>query len=232
MNLTQKILALLKSAFPGVREDGLLQLAGALALQVETEEEATNIVGKYTAEKVEQFVKDWRKQADSEIAKANTTYETSLKEKYDFVEKGKPADPKPVEPTQEVTFEQVQKLLDEKFNGIAQVVNSFNAEKLTESRRAAFVGELDAAKLTGTTRDLLLDNFQRMNFKDDADFTDFMAKQKENIAKLAQEDVNRNLQNQGAPTFGAVTKEGISQGVAAYIAQKQQQEPALTGKEI
>ena len=45
MNLFEKILALLKEKFTGVREDGLRQLASALALQAETEDDATNIVG-------------------------------------------------------------------------------------------------------------------------------------------------------------------------------------------
>lgn len=88
MDLLQQILALLKQTFPGVREDGLQQLAAALSLQVETQEQATELVGKLSAEKVEKFVKDWRSKADAEIGKASQTYETSLKEKYDFVEKG------------------------------------------------------------------------------------------------------------------------------------------------
>ena len=74
MNLFDIILALLTKNFQGVREDGLRQLASALALQAETEEEATSIVGKLTADKVEKFVKDWRKTADAEISKANSTY--------------------------------------------------------------------------------------------------------------------------------------------------------------
>ena len=45
MNLTEEILALLRTQFPGVREDGLQQLAASLSLQVATKEEAAEIVG-------------------------------------------------------------------------------------------------------------------------------------------------------------------------------------------
>lgn len=53
MNLTEEILALLRTQFPGVREDGLQQLAASLSLQVATKEEAAEIVGKIAADKVQ-----------------------------------------------------------------------------------------------------------------------------------------------------------------------------------
>ena len=42
MNLIEEILALLKTQFPGVREDGLQQLAAGISLQVATKEEAAS----------------------------------------------------------------------------------------------------------------------------------------------------------------------------------------------
>lgn len=82
-----EIVALLETQFPGVRKDGLNQLARVIAMQVNTKEEATGIVGKLTAEAVAKFVADWRKDADAEIDKANKTREDNLRKKYDFVEK-------------------------------------------------------------------------------------------------------------------------------------------------
>ena len=43
-----EIIALLETQFPGVRKDGLNQLARVIAMQVNTKEEATGIVGKLT----------------------------------------------------------------------------------------------------------------------------------------------------------------------------------------
>lgn len=89
--MKEEILALLLTAFAGVRKDGLSQLAAVLALQVKTKEEANEVIGKLTADQVNAFVNDWRKEADAEIEKANQTREANLRKKYDFVEK-KPED--------------------------------------------------------------------------------------------------------------------------------------------
>lgn len=236
MNLTEEILALLKTQFPGVREDGLQQLAASLSLQVATKEEAAEIVGKFTADKVQQFVKDWRSKADAEIGKANQTYENSLKEKYDFVEKGKQTPPATTtQPaTGELTLDSVKALIAEQMQGIQQSITSITDTKLAETRRGMFIAALDKAKLEGSKRELLLDNFGRMTFKDDADFNGFMTAQAAHIATLAQEEADRNLQNHDAPIFGAVNKEGVSQGVADFIAQRaaENSKPVLTGREV
>ena len=73
MNLYEMILGLLVAQFQGVRKDGLNQLARSIALTVDTEEKAKEVVGKLTADQVKQFVTDWRKDADAEITKANQT---------------------------------------------------------------------------------------------------------------------------------------------------------------
>ena len=97
--MKEKIFALLVAAFQGVRKDGLSQLAAAMATQAKTEEEANEVVGKLTADQVNSFVSDWRKEADAEITKANRTYEEGLKKKYNFVDKAgddtPPGDPQP-----------------------------------------------------------------------------------------------------------------------------------------
>ena len=77
--LQEQILALLVAKFQGVRKDGLQHLAAAIGLQVATIEEANGVVDKLTADKVSQYVTDWRKVADAEISKANQTYENGLK---------------------------------------------------------------------------------------------------------------------------------------------------------
>lgn len=237
MDLIEQILALLKTQFSGVREDGLQQLAAALSLQVETQEQATELVGKLSAEKVEKFVKDWRSKADAEIGKANQTYETSLKEKYDFVEKGKPNQQQQQQHQTtdgNLTLDDVKNLIAESLKGVQQSITSISDAKVAETRRGLFVAALDKAKLEGSKRNLLLDNFGRMTFKDDADFNSFMETQTAQFATLAQEEADKGLQNHDAPIFGAVTKDGVSQGVADYVAQRaaESEKPTLTGKAV
>ena len=231
MNLLEEILALLKAQFSGVREDGLQQLAAALSLQVETKEQATELVGKLTAEKVDTFVKDWRKKADEEIGKANKTYEDGLKKKYDFVEKKAttpPAPPAP-KPGEGVTLEQISELIDTKLSGLKA---GLDADKAAATRNAQFVAALDKAGIKGATRDLLLDGFQRTTFKDDEDFNAYLTKQEAQFATIAQEQADKGLLGGGKPIFGAVTKEGVSQGVADYIATQASENKPLTGKEV
>jgi hypothetical protein len=234
MNLIEEILALLKAQFSGVREDGLQQLAAALSLQVETKEQATELVGKLTAEKVTKFVQDWRKKADAEIAKANTTYENGLKEKYDFVEKGKqtpPATPPAPSPSGTVTLEQIKELIQAEMKGVQQSITDINAGKVAEAREARFVGALDKAGIKGKTRELLLGGFKGRAFKDDEEFNTYMTQQETDLAALAQEQADNGLLGGGKPIFGAVNEDGVSKGVADYI-KSQQSGNTLTGKEI
>lgn len=234
MDLIEQILALLKAQFSGVREDGLQQLAAALSLQVATKEEATELVGKLTAEKVGKFVNDWRKKADAEIAKATRTHENGLKEKYDFVEKGKPAPqptPQPQPQPGGITLEQIKELIHSEMAGVQQSITNINAEKVAGSRETQFVAALDKAGIKGKTRDLLLDGFKGRTFKDDEEFNSYMTQQNTELAALAQEQADSGLLGGGKPIFGAVTEKGVSQGVADYIASKQSGN-ALTGKEI
>ncbi len=236
MNLIEEILALLKAQFSGVREDGLLQLAAAIGLQVENKEQATEIVGKLTADKVDNFVKDWRKKADAEIAKANQTFENGLKEKYNFVEKGKPSPtptppPTPPAPGGAITLEQIKELIHSEMSGVQQSITDINATRVAAEREARFVKALDESGIKGKTRDLLLEGFKVRAFKDDAEFEGFMTTQGTELAALAQEQADKGLLNGGKPIFGAVNENGISKSVADYIASKGSENP-LSGKQI
>jgi len=64
--MKEKILALLTAQFSGVRKDGLNHIANVLAFQVDTEEKAKEVVGKLTADQINSFITDWRKEADAE----------------------------------------------------------------------------------------------------------------------------------------------------------------------
>lgn len=236
MNLIEKILALLTAKFEGVRKDGLQQLASVIGLQVTTEEEANEVVGKLTAEKVSGFVTSWRSSADAEIAKANKTYEDGLKQKYDFVEKGKqtpPAGANELEPGGAITLDAISKLIDSKLSGVQSSITEMNTDKVATSRRELFVAKLDEAKLEGSTREMLIKNFDRANnFQSDEDFNGYIADLQGDIAALAQERADAGLSGHEKPIFGAVNKEGVSSGVADYIKAQTESKTAFTGKEV
>ena len=233
------ILALLQSKFAGVRKDGLQQLAAVISVQVANEEEANEVVGKLTADKVSKFVTDWRKTTDAEIAKANKTHEDGLRRKYDFKEKEAPGDPKPGEGTPPtggaLTADAIRAIIREETKSIREGYDGLRAEKTTATRREQFVARLDAAKIEGKQRDMLLRSFDRAatTFKDDEDFNGYLTEMQGDIDALAQEQSDNELRNHEKPIFGAVNKDGISAGVADYIASQQSSaSPTLTGKEI
>lgn len=230
------ILALLQSKFAGVRKDGLQQLAAVISVQVANEEEANEVVGKLTADKVSKFVTDWRKTTDAEIAKANKTHEDGLRRKYDFKEKEAPGEPKPGEETPPtggaLTAEQIRAIVREENKTLRDEYASFRAEKTATTRREQFVAKLDAAKIEGKQRDLLLRNFDRVTFKDDDDFNGYLTEMQGDIDAIAQEQSDHDLNNHEKPVFGAVNKDGISAGVADYIASQSESKPTLSGKEV
>lgn len=233
------ILALLQSKFAGVRKDGLQQLAAVISVQVANEEEANEVVGKLTADKVSKFVTDWRKTTDAEIAKANKTHEDGLRRKYDFKEKEAPGEQKPGEETPPtggtLTAEAIRAIIREETKSIREGYDGLRAEKTAATRREQFVAKLDAAKIEGKHRDMLLRSFDRAasTFKDDDDFNGYLTEMQGDIDALAQEQSDNELRNHEKPIFGAVNKDGISAGVADYIASQQSSaSPTLTGKEI
>lgn len=234
--LQERILALLVAKFQGVRKDGLQHLAAAIGLQVATEEEANQVVDKLTADKVSAFVTEWRRSADAEISKANQTYESSLKEKYDFVEKGKQTPPDgqqtPPDTGGAVTLDAISKLIEEKMKGMQESITALNAEKVADSRRKLFVAKLDEAKVEGRQREMMLRNFDRLNnFAKEEDFNSYMEEAQGDIAALQQENADKGLQGHEKPIFGAVNKDGISSGVADFI-KAQTESKTLTGKEV
>lgn len=236
--LQEQILALLVAKFQGERKDALQQLALTLGTTAANIEEATKVVDNLAADKVSQFVKDYRRTADAEIAKANKTYEDGLRRKYDFKEKeAKPTDTPPATPpTQggELTLEAIGQLIDSKLKGVQDSITTINADKVAMTRREQFVAKLDAAKLSDKKREMLLRNFDRISptFKDDTDFESYLTEAQDDINDLAQQQADEDLHGHGKPIFGAVNKEGISQAVADYIAAKSDNNASLSGKEV
>lgn len=235
MNLQEQIVALLLEQFKGVRKDGLTQLAAVISLQVENVEEAKEVVGKLTADKVSKFVTDWRSAADAENAKAVKTREDALKAKYDFVEKGQQQQQQQQnqETSGAITLDAIKQLIQAEMKGVQDSITSIQSGNIAADRRKLFVAELDNAKVQGKTREMLLKNFDRVNnFASEEDFTTYLTDAKADIAALAQETANIELQTHEKPIYGAVNKDGISSGVADYIAASTAQEKPLTGKEV
>lgn len=236
MPTIEEILALLQTKFVGARKDGLENLAGAIALQCSTIDEAQAIIDKLSDEKVKGFITDWRKKADAEITKATATHEKGLREKYNFAEKtgegGKGAEGGEGKETPaggELTLEAIGKLIDQRLEG---VVTTFSAKEAAKGYRATFEQELDKAGVKGRQREMMLRNFDRANsFKTADEFNAYLAEAQGDIDAIKQEQADAGLGGQAKPIFGAVNKDGVSNAVADYLA-SQTPENKLSGKEI
>lgn len=233
MPTIEEILALLQTKFAGARKDGLETLAGAIALQCSTKEEAQAIIDKLSDEKVKGFITDWRKKADAEISKATATHETKLKDKYNFVEKEKGDQGAGAgggtQPTGgEITLEAISKLIDTKLEGVTTTISAREAAK---GNRATFEQELDKAGVKGRKREMMLRNFDRANaFKTPEEFNAYLTEAQGDIDAMKQEEADAGLGNQAKPLFGAVNEKGVSNAVADYLAGKK--ENTLSGKEV
>ncbi|MDR1371921.1 MAG: hypothetical protein LBJ17_02170 [Dysgonamonadaceae bacterium] len=230
-------MALLEKAFPGVRKDGLNQLAGAISLQVTTEEEATTAVGKLTTDSVNSFITDWRKDADAEINKANQTREANLREKFDFVEKKPDNGGNPTPPANgNLDAAAIQKLITDAVTAANTVLQtelaSFKSTAVNANRRELLVKEL--ADVPEAYKGKVLKDFDRMSFKDEDSFNAYLNETKTDVATFSQELANKGLGQQGKPIFGNPNPDGVSKGVENYITEKAKEAKGdgLGGKEV
>lgn len=234
--MKEQILALLVAMFQGVRKDGLNHLANSLALTVKTEDEAKEVVGKFTADQVKAFVTDWRKDADAEITKANQTYETGLKTKYEFVEKKAPegGNTTPPAPGGALDASAIQNIVTEAIKAattpLLQKVATLEGNATNANRRELLVNELASVPEGYKTK--VLKDFDRMSFTDDQSFTEYLDDTKNDVATFGQELADKGLGQQGKPSFGTVNTDGVSAAVQSYVKDKTEGDKTLTGKEV
>lgn len=232
----EQILALLVAKFQGVRKDGLNHLARSLALTVNTEDEANEVVGKLTADQVKAFISDWRKEADAEITKANQTYESGLKAKYDFVEKGG-TPPAPTEKPEVLTVDAVQKIVEDAVKkateGVTATVTALQGNAITANRREELVKVL-GNDVPESFKATVLEGFEGRTFADEKAFSEFLDKTKANVATFTQELADKGLSLHEKPVFGSPNKDGVSAGVESYIQAKaaEAENKGLGGKEV
>jgi len=233
--MKDKILALLIAKFAGVRKDGLAQLATALSLQAEKEEDATAIIEKMSPEKVNDFVKDWRKEVDKEVSTSTRTFESTLKEKFDLVEKHNPDSGKDKKGTQTDTTDIatiVANAIKAAVAPLQQELSAFKGEKITESRLQQLQGKF-ANVPDSYKSQRLADAKMFINSMDDAAFSEYLTKTEGDITAFSQELADKNLAGHGRPLLGKTNNDGVSSAVASFITSKSPDNAkVLTGKEI
>lgn len=231
--MKEKILALLLAKFSGVRKDGLAQLALALSLQATTDEEANELIEKFTADQVTNFVKDFRKDVDKEVSTANKTFETTLKEKFDLVEKKEPnpnPNPNPANPNPTDIATIIAAEIAKAVNPLQQQLAGFKGQEVSKTRLQSLESKL--LNVPETFKAQKLKDFGRMNFDTDEAFNEYLEEFETDITAFNQELADKGLSGHGKPFMGGQNKEGISSSVASFISSKTEDTKTLTGKEL
>lgn len=231
--MKEKILALLLAKFAGVRKDGLAQLATAMSIQAADETEATALVEKISLDKVNDFVKDWRKDVDKEVSDATKTHEGNLKKKYDLVEKKDPdpgKDPKDPKTDPNDLDARLEAMLQKHIKPLQDRLAGYESEGVKKTRLQSLEGKL--VNVPETFKAQKLKDFSRMNFDTDEAFNEYLTETETDITGFKQELADKGLSGQTKPIMGGQNKDGVSTGVASFIASKTDDKKPLTGKEV
>ena len=229
--MKKTILALLVAKFQGARKDGLNVLAGILALQASTEDEAKALVEKITDAQVNEFIKDYRKDVDKEVSESNKTLETNLRKKYDFKEKevepgnDQSKNPNDIAEIVKAAVAAAVKPFEEKLSG-------YETKNIADSRLAQLNEKLNGCK-DETFKAQTLKDFARMKFETDDEFAEYLKDKETDIATANQNVANAALGGaSGKPLFAQKGDDGISKGVADFVAGQKPEANAFTGKEV
>lgn len=183
--MKEKLLALLTAKFSGVRRDGLTHLAGSLALQVATEEEAQALVDKLDQTKVTDFVKEWRSGVDTEITTASKTAEEKLKEKYDFVEKGAGGNQGKTDPPKPDDLDaKLEALINAKVAPLQEKLTAYESKEAKATRQAQILGK---AKELGIPDWRINEGFTIGDDADEASISTALSAIKQNIVTAGLE---------------------------------------------
>lgn len=229
--MKKTILALLVAKFQGARKDGLNVLAGILALQASTEDEAKALVEKITDAQVNEFIKDYRKDVDKEVSESNKTFETNLRKKYDFKEKEVEPGNDPSKNPNDIA-EIVKAAVAAAVKPFEEKLSGYETKNIADSRLAQLNEKLNGCK-DETFKAQTLKDFARMTFANDDDFTQYLNDKTADIATANQNMANAALGGaSGKPLFAQKGDDGISKGVADYVASQKPEANAFTGKEV
>lgn len=183
----EKILALLSVKFAQARKDGLQQLARSMALQIDDENEIQALVDKLNDDKVTGFIKDWRKEVDTEVTSSTKKFESTLKSKFDLVEKGTPTPPTNGDDISTLVAQAVQSAI----NPLQQELSSLKAGKVTSSRKEELNKLLGSAP--ASYKNPILKSFDKISFADDEEFEKFKTEAVSDFKAFEQELADKGL---------------------------------------
>ena len=229
--MKEKILALLIAKFSGVRKDGLVAMARSMALHCATDEDAKNLVDNLTDVQVSEFVKEYRADVDKEVSSSNKAFENTLKKKYEFVEKQAEPGGEQKHGSSDIS-EIVKAAVAEAVKPFQEKLSSYEQGNLAKSRLQSLNDKLTECK-DETFKAQTLKDFARMQFNSDDDFNEYLTGKVQDIATANQTMADAALGKAGgSPLFTQKEDNGISKGVAEYVASQKPENNNFSGKEL
>lgn len=241
MITAQEAQSLLEAKFPGVRKDGLTQIAGTLALMCETKEDAEKLINNMTDEAVNAQVKTMRSAIDAEVTKATKTHEDKLREKYSFVDKGQQQqqqqqqkqqqqEPDPSKQQDVATIvQQAIAPLMQKIEAQETKIHAYEQKGIKDARREKIVALLDGTP--DVLRNAVLGQFDATTFADEDAFTTFLNNQTNDI-QAYKTQVSSQLFGGFRPTTQQQAGGAVSQAVQSFIKSQQTQTSSSEGKKL
>lgn len=223
------ILELLTAKFPGMRKDGLNNLAMSLSLVCSDKESAEKLVGDLTAEKVEESIKDYRTVADQETAKAIETYKKSHADEQSQSQ-SKPSAPDGV--TAEAINKIVSDTLAKAMKPFMDRINVLELSAIASTRQSLLENELN--ELPDTFKSIIIDGFKCRKFESDDEFNKYLETTKGQI-----DSFRKDMKTSGIRNFGNSTKPQTSGGaddtdplINAFVESRKSTDNNFGGKEI
>lgn len=234
----EEILALLEQRFgkaPGVRKDGLAQMAKTLVYTVTTTEEAQALVDKLEEKQVTDFIKDWRKEVDAEVSKGVQTAEVNFKKKYKVEDPNPNPNPSPEpnpNPNPVDIQATIQQAIEAAVKPIQEKLSKYEGDEIFKSRKNTLEAKLE--KAPETFKNKILKDFSRMNFEDETQFSEYLTETENDLKEFEQEFSNSGLRVMGRPHRAAGGEpETVSSAVKDFVESKQEgSTSALGGKEV
>lgn len=183
MEFQEKILSLLISKFSQARKDGLQHLARSLSLQVTQEAQIQALIENISEEKVTEFIKQWRKEVDTEVTKSNKSYEETLRAKYDFKEKGTPTPPNAPNDVATLIAQAVKNAVEP----LQTELQSLKTGNQTQARKQTL--ETALKDVPQGLKSFVLNQFEKMNFETEEEFSQFVTQSQTELKKVQQEAV-------------------------------------------
>ncbi|GIZ15506.1 hypothetical protein [Capnocytophaga catalasegens] len=207
----QKLVELLGTKFPQARKDGLQQLARSYALQVADETEAQALIDKLTSDKVTEFIKDWRKEVDSEVTKGVNSFKE--RQNGGGVQQPTPTQTPQTDNNDMATL--IANTVSQAIKPLQKELETLKAGRTIETRKQTFEAALK--DIPEALKSSVLKTFDRLQFVDDEDFNTFVTETQAELAKAQQEAVNSGLRGFPHPTNSS--SQSINKEIKGEIAE-------------